>query len=247
MITRRRRSGRRRLRLEPLTRARHRTPSSLSSTIPRSTASRAASRVPEPSSKPGSPPSNPAAHRTERSRGATGSSWSSRPVRWPAPSRPPSRAMIASLAWVIGAAFQGHGYAKEAAAAMAAWLTDQGVTRFRATIHPDHAASGSVADRWGCSPPTSSSTAKSCGVRPGHRPPTPPPRDNPRASGAQVAPLRGRLTARHGPLEPGMEVRFLPPEPRSSAAGSVPRDVRGWPPDGAGRRHRGLLLQGGGP
>ena len=58
----------------------------------------------------------------------------------------------ASLAWVIGAAFQGHGYAKEAAAAMAAWLTDQGVTRFRATIHPDHAASGSVAHSLGMRP-----------------------------------------------------------------------------------------------
>jgi len=52
----------------------------------------------------------------------------------------------ASLAWVIGTDFQGRGYAKEAVAAMAAWFADQGVTRFRATIHPDHAASGSVAD-----------------------------------------------------------------------------------------------------
>ena len=58
----------------------------------------------------------------------------------------------ASLAWVIGAASQGQGYAKEAAAAMAAWLADQGVTRFRATIHPDHAASGSVADSLGMQP-----------------------------------------------------------------------------------------------
>lgn len=58
----------------------------------------------------------------------------------------------ASLAWVIGAAFQGHGYAKEAAAAVATWLGDQGVTRFRASIHPDHAASGSVADSLGMRP-----------------------------------------------------------------------------------------------
>src|SRR4026209_116310 len=72
-------------------------------------------------------------------------------------------------------------------------------------------------------------TAKSCGVRPGHRPPAPPPRDNPRASGALVAPLRGRLTARHGPLEPGMEVRFLPPERLNSA----------WP---QGTGHDGLQL-----
>ena len=53
---------------------------------------------------------------------------------------------------MIGAAFQGHGYAKEAAAAIASWLTDQGVTRFRATIHPGHAASGSVADSLGMRP-----------------------------------------------------------------------------------------------
>ena len=58
----------------------------------------------------------------------------------------------ASLAWVIGAAFQGLGYAKEAAAAMAAWLSDRGVARFRATIHPNHAASGSVADSLGMQP-----------------------------------------------------------------------------------------------
>ncbi len=153
----------------------------------------------------------------------------------------------ASLAWVIGAAFQGHGYAKEAAAAIARGSPIRaspasGRRSIRTMRRRDRSPI-----RWGCGPPTSSSTAKSCGVRRGHRPPTPPPRDNPRASGAQVAPLRGRLTARHGPLEPGMEVRFLPPEPRSSAIGSVPRDVRGWPPDGAGRRHRGLLLQGGGP
>lgn len=58
----------------------------------------------------------------------------------------------ASLAWVIGAVFQGQGYAKEAAAAIAASLVDQGVTRFRATIHPDHAASGTVADSLGMQP-----------------------------------------------------------------------------------------------
>ena len=58
----------------------------------------------------------------------------------------------ASLAWVIGAAFQGQGYAKEAAAGIASWLADRGVTRFRATIHPDHAASGTVADSLGMQP-----------------------------------------------------------------------------------------------
>ena len=58
----------------------------------------------------------------------------------------------ASLAWVIGTAFQGHGYAKEAAAAIVTWLADRGVSRIRASIHPDHAASGSVADSLGMLP-----------------------------------------------------------------------------------------------
>ena len=42
--------------------------------------------------------------------------------------------------------------AKEAAAAIGTWLADQGLTRFRASIHPDHAASGSVADSLGMRP-----------------------------------------------------------------------------------------------
>ena len=59
----------------------------------------------------------------------------------------------ASVAWVIGAPFQGHGYAKEAAAAMASWLrTDAGVIRLRADIHPGHAASQAVARSLGLEP-----------------------------------------------------------------------------------------------
>jgi RimJ/RimL family protein N-acetyltransferase len=58
----------------------------------------------------------------------------------------------ATLAWVIGTAFQGHGFAKEAAAVIETWLGGQGVSRFRASIHPDHAASGSVADSLGMQP-----------------------------------------------------------------------------------------------
>jgi RimJ/RimL family protein N-acetyltransferase len=53
----------------------------------------------------------------------------------------------ASIAWVVGARFQGHGYAKEAAAGMASWLVGAGVTRLRAAIHPNHVASQAVA-RW---------------------------------------------------------------------------------------------------
>jgi RimJ/RimL family protein N-acetyltransferase len=54
----------------------------------------------------------------------------------------------ASIAWVVGTPFQGNGYAKEAAAGMAGWLTSSGgVTGLRAAIHPDHEASQAVA-RW---------------------------------------------------------------------------------------------------
>jgi RimJ/RimL family protein N-acetyltransferase len=54
-------------------------------------------------------------------------------------------ARIADLAWVIGTSHQGNGFAKEAAAAMAAWLRDHGVSRLRANIHPRHEASNQVA------------------------------------------------------------------------------------------------------
>ena len=52
---------------------------------------------------------------------------------------------VADLAWVIGTSHQGNGFAKEAAAAMAAWLREQGVGRLRANIHPRHEASNQVA------------------------------------------------------------------------------------------------------
>jgi RimJ/RimL family protein N-acetyltransferase len=58
----------------------------------------------------------------------------------------------AALAWVIGTAFQGQGYAKEATAAIATWLGGRGIIRFRASIHPDHEASGSVAGSLGMQP-----------------------------------------------------------------------------------------------
>jgi RimJ/RimL family protein N-acetyltransferase len=55
------------------------------------------------------------------------------------------RGEVAELAWVIGSAFQGRGFAKEAAALVAGWLREVGVGRLRAHIHPEHAASISVA------------------------------------------------------------------------------------------------------
>ena len=59
----------------------------------------------------------------------------------------------ATLAWVIGTPFQGRGYAKEAAAAVASWLTaTAGILRLRATIHPEHEASAAVARSIGLEP-----------------------------------------------------------------------------------------------
>jgi len=58
----------------------------------------------------------------------------------------------AELAWVLGTAHQGRGYASEAAIAVRDWLRTQGVEAFTAHIHPDHAASAGVARRLGLVP-----------------------------------------------------------------------------------------------
>ncbi|MFI7039198.1 GNAT family N-acetyltransferase [Microbispora rosea] len=58
----------------------------------------------------------------------------------------------AEVAWVVGTAWQGRGYASEAAAALAAWLRARGVARIEAHIHPDHHASMAVAGRIGLLP-----------------------------------------------------------------------------------------------
>jgi RimJ/RimL family protein N-acetyltransferase len=60
----------------------------------------------------------------------------------------------ATLAWTIGSAWQGHGYAKEAAAAVRLWVATSGVVWFRAAIHPEHAASRAVARSIGLAPTT---------------------------------------------------------------------------------------------
>jgi RimJ/RimL family protein N-acetyltransferase len=49
------------------------------------------------------------------------------------------------VAWVIGAPWQGLGYASEAAAALVSWLRGQGVAIVNAAIHPAHQASQRVA------------------------------------------------------------------------------------------------------
>jgi RimJ/RimL family protein N-acetyltransferase len=58
----------------------------------------------------------------------------------------------AEIAWLIGLAWQGQGYATESVEAMVAWLDASGVTSITSNIHPDHAASASVARRVGLLP-----------------------------------------------------------------------------------------------
>jgi RimJ/RimL family protein N-acetyltransferase len=55
----------------------------------------------------------------------------------------------AELAWVVGTAHQGRGYASEAATAVRDWLRTQGIDELTAHIRPEHAASAGVARRLG--------------------------------------------------------------------------------------------------
>ncbi len=58
----------------------------------------------------------------------------------------------AEISWVVGRAWQGQGYATEAAAALVGWLDARGVRLVQAHIHPAHAASAAVASRAGLLP-----------------------------------------------------------------------------------------------
>jgi RimJ/RimL family protein N-acetyltransferase len=58
----------------------------------------------------------------------------------------------AAIAWVVGARWQGRGYAAESAQALVRWLREHGVTTIVAAIHPGHAASAAVARRAGLAP-----------------------------------------------------------------------------------------------
>ncbi|WP_445270087.1 GNAT family N-acetyltransferase [Streptomyces sp. DSM 41634] len=58
----------------------------------------------------------------------------------------------AELAWVVGTPWQGHGFASEAARAVAAWLAPLPVGLLVAHIHPEHAASAAVAAGCGLRP-----------------------------------------------------------------------------------------------
>jgi RimJ/RimL family protein N-acetyltransferase/predicted N-acetyltransferase YhbS len=55
----------------------------------------------------------------------------------------------ADVAWVIGAPWQGKGFAAEAAGAIVGWLKDRGVATITAHVHPDHHASAAVAAKVG--------------------------------------------------------------------------------------------------
>ena len=58
----------------------------------------------------------------------------------------------ASLAWTVGTAWQGQGFAKEVAAALAWWAKAHGLVWLRAAIHPEHDASAAVARSIGMAP-----------------------------------------------------------------------------------------------
>jgi RimJ/RimL family protein N-acetyltransferase len=58
----------------------------------------------------------------------------------------------AAIAWVVGASWQGRGYATESAQALIGWLREHEITTIVAAIHPDHAASAAVARRAGMTP-----------------------------------------------------------------------------------------------
>lgn len=60
--------------------------------------------------------------------------------------------LTAEVAWVIGTAHQGQGYAREAAGLMVTWLQQQGVDTVVAHVHPQHEASMAVARAVGLAP-----------------------------------------------------------------------------------------------
>jgi RimJ/RimL family protein N-acetyltransferase len=59
---------------------------------------------------------------------------------------------VAEIAWVVGLAWQGNGYAGEAARALVGWLDARGVAAIQAHIHPGHTASAAVARSAGLVP-----------------------------------------------------------------------------------------------
>ncbi len=60
--------------------------------------------------------------------------------------------LTAEVAWIIGRAHQGQGYARESAGLLMTWLRRQGVERVVAHIHTRHEASMAVARAVGLAP-----------------------------------------------------------------------------------------------
>lgn len=58
----------------------------------------------------------------------------------------------AEIAWVVGAGWQGRGFAREAARGLVGLLARQGIRTVVAHIHPDHHASAGVAQAAGLAP-----------------------------------------------------------------------------------------------
>ena len=56
---------------------------------------------------------------------------------------------LAEIAWVVGTAWQGRGFASEAARGLVGWLEARRVGVITACIHPRHHASAAVAERAG--------------------------------------------------------------------------------------------------
>ncbi|MFF8277854.1 GNAT family N-acetyltransferase [Streptomyces lateritius] len=59
---------------------------------------------------------------------------------------------VAEIAWVVGTAWQGRGFASEAASALVGWLRSHEVRTVLAHIHPGHHASAAVARAAGLTP-----------------------------------------------------------------------------------------------
>ncbi len=58
----------------------------------------------------------------------------------------------AEIAWVVGTAWQGRGFASAAARALVGWLDARGLARIQAHVHPAHEASAAVARSAGLRP-----------------------------------------------------------------------------------------------
>ncbi len=59
---------------------------------------------------------------------------------------------VATLAWLVGSAYQGQGFAREAAAAVAGWVRGFDGVKVQAYIHPEHGASMAIARSLGLIP-----------------------------------------------------------------------------------------------